>query len=593
MQASWLQGSDPACECLGKQALVVQSESTPAEESSPCEPLVPRSVLRVVTGKTRASLMAALFGWFVREFVPGGEGTVQKIRAWVKRNGYWFVLSGQLHLIGLLIVAIVASRLTVGTPPPPSDAPMFEAADTSYLEDDTGVYRLGIAPLEPTVLNTETLTQLEPLAQIAKHYDESQVFEEAGGGAAHQGIGLDLKDIAGFGTNHGPGPSGRGGTGVTPGLGQGFGAGGIEDGYGGRGAGHREAMLGAFGGTKASERAVAAALNWLYRHQNTNGSWSLQHTRRCRGSRCSGIGSVHADAAATAMGLLPYLAAGQTHRDKGPYQQTINRAVLWMLKQQKPDGDLSGGAPQPMYAHGLATIALCEAYGLSRDESLRGAAQKAVRFIEQAQNQQTGGWRYHPGDTGDTSVVGWQVMALESAQMAHLEVDTRALANVDRWLKSVAKGDEGGLYAYLPHREATPTTTAIGLLCRQYLGTSRDAPAMQEGVRYLLQNLPNRDADRNSYYWYYGTLVMHNLLGSEWDTWNRRMRRVLIESQAKEDCVMGSWDPEVPSVDAWGSQGGRLMTTAFATLSLEVYYRYLPLFQTGQSSANVAANGKP
>ena len=72
---------------------------------------------------------------------------------------------------------------------------------------------------------------------------------------------------------------------------------------------------------------------------------------------------------------------------------------------------------------------------------------------------------------------------------------------------------------------------------------------------------------------------MHNLVGSEWDTWNRRMRHVLIESQQQDGCAMGSWDPEVPSPDTWGAQGGRLMTTALATLSLEVYYRYLPLFQ--------------
>ena len=64
-----------------------------------------------------------------------------------------------------------------------------------------------------------------------------------------------------------------------------------------------------------------------------------------------------------------------------------------------------------MYSHGLATIALSEAYGLSGDKVVGAAAQKAVDFILMAQNKNDGGWRYNPGDPGHTSVVGWQLMA--------------------------------------------------------------------------------------------------------------------------------------------------------------------------------------
>jgi hypothetical protein len=233
-----------------------------------------------------------------------------------------------------------------------------------------------------------------------------------------------------------------------------------------------------------------------------------------------------------------------------------------------------------MYSHGLATIAMCEVYGMSKDEFLRGAAMKAVRYIEQAQNQVTGGWRYAPGETGDTSSVGWQVMALKSAQMAHLYVNTPVLENAKRFLKTCSKGEHNGLFAYLPFQDPAPPTTAIGLLCSQYLGIlGRDDPAMVEGRDYLLANLPGEAADgRNTYYFYYATLVMHNLMGPEWDTWNRKMRKVLITTQEKEGCATGSWDPEKPTVDTWGAFGGRLMTTALSTLTLEVYYRYMPLF---------------
>ena len=118
------------------------------------------------------------------------------------------------------------------------------------------------------------------------------------------------------------------------------------------------------------------------------------------------------------------------------------------------------------------------------------------------------------------------------------------------------------------------------MLCTQYFGIDPKDPAMIEGKAYLLENLPDDQVMRNSYYWYYATLAMHNFGGPEWDAWNRKMRRVLIQSQEKQGCATGSWDPLEPTFDIWGEKGGRLMTTAFNCLTLEVYYRYLPIFQT-------------
>ena len=84
---------------------------------------------------------------------------------------------------------------------------------------------------------------------------------------------------------------------------------------------------------------------------------------------------------------------------------------------------------------------------------------------------------------------------------------------------------------------------------------------------------------RDVYYWYYASQVMHNQPGPDWDTWKRKMRRALIESQDREGCAAGSWDPYRPATDRWGVQGGRLMMTSLATLTLEVPFRYLPLYK--------------
>jgi hypothetical protein len=248
-----------------------------------------------------------------------------------------------------------------------------------------------------------------------------------------------------------------------------------------------------------------------------------------------------------------------------------------LLRQQAENGNLAGGA-FTMYAHGLATIAISEAYGLSKDAHIGKAAQAAVRFIEAAQHHSTGGWRYNPGEEGDTSVVGWQVMALKSAQMAGLQVNTSALAGAKKFLKSAASGASGGLFAYTPGAPPTPTMSAVGLLCSQYLGTKRESPLMKEGVEYLMRNLPAR-GNTSVYYWYYATQVLHNLPGPQWDEWNRTTRKVLIESQVKQGCAAGSWDPERPYPDPWGPAGGRLLMTSLNCLSMEVYYRYLPLYQ--------------
>jgi hypothetical protein len=218
---------------------------------------------------------------------------------------------------------------------------------------------------------------------------------------------------------------------------------------------------------------------------------------------------------------------------------------------------------------------------MTGDRAIGYAAQNAINFIQAAQNKKSGGWRYQPGEEGDLSIVGWQVMALKSAQMAGLTVDAAVLERAKDYIRSTSSGSMGslggGLFAYQPGNAPSTTMTSVGLLCSQYLGAARNDPAMVEGTAYLMRNLPD-PAVRNVYYWYYAAQVMHNQPGPDWDTWNRRMRNVLVESQVHEGCEAGSWDPLQPAVDAWGKQGGRLMMTCLSALTLEVYYRFLPLY---------------
>jgi len=100
-----------------------------------------------------------------------------------------------------------------------------------------------------------------------------------------------------------------------------------------------------------------------------------------------------------------------------------------------------------------------------------------------AQDPVGGGWRYEPRQAGDTSAVGWQLMALKSGHMAYLRVDPKTIQGATHFLDTVGT-DSGSYYGYTdPGRDQG--TTAVGLLCRMYLGWKKDNPSLQRGIDYL------------------------------------------------------------------------------------------------------------
>jgi hypothetical protein len=330
------------------------------------------------------------------------------------------------------------------------------------------------------------------------------------------------------------------------------------------------------GGTTLTEAAVARGLRWLANHQNADGSWSLADFRRAGDCNCSGGGAYTDKAAATSLALLPFLGAGQTHL-AGTHRDVVSRGLRWLIEHQAKDGDLRSAAKERgMYAQGLGTIVLCEAFAMTGDEVLRQPAERAVAYIVAAQYDD-GGWRYMPSPhnlEGDTSVVGWQLMALQSARAANLAVPDDTWQAAGYFLDGVQHRD-GALYSYMAGMEPNPSMTAEGLLCRMYLGWKKDRPGIIRGSRWLLDNhLPSKK-EPNFYYWYYGTQVLHHYGGREWDTWNLQMRDVLVNSQETRGHAAGSWTPR----ESYDRSGGRIFTTALAVCTLEVYYRHLPIFR--------------
>lgn len=373
-------------------------------------------------------------------------------------------------------------------------------------------------------------------------------------------------------------------------------------------ANHRE-MIREAGGDPEAETMVERGLEFMKRTQFSDGHWSFDHlpgsvTSREVAEKMS-LGTMNSDTAATGLGLLVFLGSGYTHipdAQKGTdYHEAMSRGIAWLVSHQQPDGALF--SPQQdadryarIYAHGIASIALCEAYGMTRDSALREPAQRAVNFILKAQSPKNGGWRYTPENPGepwrdetDTSVSGWQLMALVSAKHAGLDVPDSTLNHVKRWIDA-ASIDGGARFCYLPVAnpenaemrtwvKPSHAMTAEGLLMELYLGYRVGTPEFRQGVNYLAGNLPSFQRGlRDTYYWYYATQVMYHVRGPQWDEWQDQLVNHLRANQeVKDSYFSGSWDPRQ---DKWGAVGGRHYVTAMHLLTLEVYYRHLPLFKS-------------
>lgn len=366
--------------------------------------------------------------------------------------------------------------------------------------------------------------------------------------------------------------------------------------FGGRlSAKSKAALCDAYGGTPESEKAVFRGLAWLAAHQEADGRWSLKDYGRviptcdCHLDAEKEKEIVDSDTAGTGLALLPFLGAGITP-DSAPeepaeltrYRNGVRRGLWYLMRVQvnDPKSDKDGHLGGNTYAHAIGTMALCEAYGLTGDERIQAAAQRAIKYLMSAQHKE-GGWRYGFREAGDMSVVGWVFLAIRSGQLAGLKIDESPLVRAGRFVDACSVGPEPyklSEYCYQPGGEPKISLTACGLLTRQYLGWKKDNAHLLAGIKKIMTQLPPVGAQSagSLYYYYYATQVLHHMEGEEWDLWNHRMREHLIRTQEQSGHRQGSWSPD--GCD-WGNRGGRIYATSLALMILEEYYRHLPLYR--------------
>ncbi|MCH2200585.1 MAG: terpene cyclase/mutase family protein [Fuerstiella sp.] len=349
-----------------------------------------------------------------------------------------------------------------------------------------------------------------------------------------------------------------------------------------RSAAGRQKLLKKFGGSAASESAVQRGLAWLVSVQHPQGWWDFT-----RVGEAGNPGRINNPIGATAYALMPFLAAGQTHRD-GAYRKPVKAGLDFLsnigvsapagydLRGVLNKGDHDKEPNEAYYVHGAATLVLCEAYGMTKEKRLRRPAEAALEFLVNSQDPRGGGWRYLPRQPGSTSVTAIQVMALIAAQNAKLKVPRKTLDGVMHYLDSVQVDGEGR-YGYEAEKKTYKgSLTAMALLCRMHLGWGRDDGDMRTGVKLLDKSGPYD----NLYTTYFATQVMRNWGGEEWVRWNERTRDDLIAVQVSQGPGTGSWKPRT---GMHTRHGGRLLETSLAILTLEVYYRYRPVLPEAQT----------
>lgn len=354
------------------------------------------------------------------------------------------------------------------------------------------------------------------------------------------------------------------------------------------------------------QSGVLAALRWLARHQEPDGSWNAGgFSANCAGPPCTGPGDKEFTAGVTSLSVLAFLGAGYSHLSRDMYAtaerpgsllhfgRVARKGVDWLLDHQAPDGSIGIEGPKPMVNHAIAALALSEAYGMTAAPSFKAPAQRAIDYLVAAQNPGKG-WRYtaRSGES-DSSVTGWAVMALKSAELSELQFPRSAYDGARAWFEEVT---EAGRVGYLKKGDVSPegregfdrppTLDAMAAMSLIFIDKKKSEPVIG-AVRRVAADPPLWKAKGVDFmYWYFGALATFQFDGPHgptWKKWDAPLRNALVPSQKRaiHGCANGSWDP---LEDRWGSAGGRVYAVALNAQALEVYYRYANVWGTAASA---------
>lgn len=332
-----------------------------------------------------------------------------------------------------------------------------------------------------------------------------------------------------------------------------------------------------------SEPAAAAAIlrgvTWLLEQQQADGRWDSD-------AAPDGAGSAVNDVGVTGLALLAIAREGTTARTD-PRHDALLRGCHWLVSQQQEQGLLGEKAAHTyIYGHAIATLGLCATAAATGTAEARTAAEAALGYLEAHRNPFMV-WRYMPRDgDNDTSVTTWATLACLAGKELGLTVPAPTLQSVRLYLVAVTDADGRAGYSRagepssrLQHQtqrfppEQGEAMTAAALWCRQALGERAvDAPQLADGAALLLAKPPVWDPANGKVdlcYWFFASEALRRLGDpATSQTWRPQLVAALVQGQRQGGTAAGSWDP----VDPWGSEGGRLYSTALGVLALQALY---------------------
>ena len=350
-------------------------------------------------------------------------------------------------------------------------------------------------------------------------------------------------------------------------------------------------------GDPNTEAAVLKALRWLKKTQKPNGCWSPQPISN------------------TGLAILAFLAHGETPASKefGPTVEKALQFLIESISMNKEGQPTFKGTDGNEYATLIATYALCEAYGMTRNPNTKIVAMQTLQRIVDNQSP-TGGWDYHinkKSTRDDMSFAGWALQALKAGKMAGMHPDglDECIKKAVRCLKT--RNFKNGGFNYTAGGGPTGLT-ATGCLAMQLLGymnepevkaaldTMRPWTPSFTGVKgkKLTEALPEHNPQ---YYCYYAAQCKYQAGMCQgatpanvkaWQDWNLAMKQLYpktmktlpetIEGADGKQKQIGYW-PLVAEETCRGA--GDTMATCLCALQLMVYYRYLPTTQTKAAKA--------
>jgi hypothetical protein len=300
-----------------------------------------------------------------------------------------------------------------------------------------------------------------------------------------------------------------------------------------------------------ARKATARALAWLAKSQNTDGSWSDSRYPH--------------NPAITSFALLAFLSQGHVP-NQGVYGKEVAKGMRFLLSCTRDDGYLIGTRGGNMYAHGMATLALAELWGVSRDKNIKPVLKKAVALIVNAQDKREGGWRYSPHPSGsDISLTIMQVMALRAAKNAGVHVKDEVMKKAIGYVKRCYDARSGG-FCYQPRSGPGFARTAAGV-CVLHLTGEYKWEGMPKAVKYMKDHFNARE-----HYWYghyYASHAMHQVGGKDWKDWYARILKEILPQQKAD----GAWSGHD------GHSAGPVYQTSIAVIALSVPMNYLPIYQ--------------